>query len=193
MIDPISRFISLLEQASSHPDIREPTATAVATADAQGRPAVRMLLLKGVDERGFVYFTNFESRKGREMAENPFVALCIHGQPLELQVRVEGRVEQVSDEEADEYFASRARGSQIGAWASQQSRPLADRAELEARIVEMEKRYEGKTVPRPPHWTGFRVVPSRIEFWSGRNARLHDREVYHAEDGGGWRVERLYP
>ena len=193
MTDPISRFQALLEQASAHPDIREPTATAVATADAQGRPSVRMLLLKGVDERGFVYFTNFESRKGREIAENPHVALCIHWQPLELQVRVEGRAERVSDEEADEYFASRARGSQIGAWASRQSRPLSDRAELEARIVEVERRYEGKPVPRPPYWTGFRVVPRRIEFWSGRNARLHDREVYHAEDGGGWREERLYP
>ena len=193
MTDPIARFIELLEQASTHPEIREPTATAVATADARGRPAVRMLLLKGVDERGFVYFTNFESRKGREMAENPYVALCIHWQPLELQVRVEGRVEQVSDEEADEYFASRARGSQIGAWASRQSRPLSDRAELEGRIVEVERLYEGEPVPRPPYWTGFRVVPTRIEFWSGRNARLHDREVYHADTEGGWTVERLYP
>ena len=193
MTDPISRFIELFQQASARADIAEPTATAVATADARGRPAVRMLLMKGVDERGFVYFTNFESRKGREITENPFVALCIHWQPLELQVRVEGRVEQVSDEEADEYFASRARGSQIGAWASRQSRPLSGREELEARIVETEKRYEGQPVPRPPHWTGFRVVPARIEFWSGRNARLHDREVYHAEEGGGWRIERLYP
>jgi pyridoxamine 5'-phosphate oxidase len=193
MTDPISRFIELLEQASARPDIREPTATAVATADAQGRPAVRMLLLKGVDERGFVYFTNFESRKGREMTENPHVALCIHWQPLEVQVRVEGEVERVSDREADEYFATRGRGSQIGAWASLQSRPLSERAELEARIVEVERRFEGVDVPRPPHWTGFRVVPRRIEFWSGRDARLHDREVYHADGAGGWRLERLYP
>ena len=193
MNDPISRFIELLEQASARPDIREPTATAVATADAQGRPAVRMLLLKGVDERGFVYFTNFESRKGREMAENPNVALCIHWQPLEMQVRVEGEVERVSDEEADEYFATRGRGSQIGAWASLQSRPLSDRAELEARIREVERRYEGLDIPRPPHWSGFRVVPRRIEFWSGRDARLHDREVYHADGAGGWTIERLYP
>ena len=193
MTDPISRFSELFEQASKRPDIAEPTATAVATADARGRPAVRMLLLKGVDERGFVYFTNFESRKGREMVENPYVALCIHWQPLEVQVRVEGKVERVSDEEADEYFATRGRGSQIGAWASLQSRPLSDRAELEARIREVERRYEGSDVPRPPHWTGFRVVPSRIEFWSGRNARLHDREVYRADTEGGWTIERLYP
>ena len=193
MTDPISRFIELFEQASKRPDIAEPTATAVATADARGRPAVRMLLLKGVDERGFVYFTNFESRKGREMAENPYVALCFHWQPMEQQVRVEGKVERVSDEEADEYFASRARGSQIGAWASQQSRPLSGRAELEARIQEVERLYEGRDVPRPPHWTGFRVVPERIEFWSGRNARLHDREVYLSDGNGGWTIERLYP
>jgi pyridoxamine 5'-phosphate oxidase len=193
MSDPISRFIELFEQASKRPDIAEPTATAVATADARGRPAVRMLLMKGVDERGFVYFTNFESRKGREMAENPFVALCFHWQPMEQQVRVEGRVERVSDEEADEYFASRPRGSQLGAWASQQSRPLADRAELEARIQEVEQRYAGRDVPRPPYWTGFRVVPERIEFWSGRNARLHDREVYLSDGQGGWTIERLYP
>ena len=146
-----------------------------------------------MDERGFVYFTNFESRKGREMAENPFVALCFHWQPMQQQVRVEGKVERVSDEEADEYFASRGRGSQIGAWASQQSRPLSDRAELEARIQEVEQRYAGIDVPRPPHWTGFRVVPERIEFWSGRNARLHDREVYVADGSGGWTTERLYP
>ena len=193
MTDPISRFIELFEQASKRPDIAEPTATAVATADARGRPAVRMLLLKGVDERGFVYFTNFESRKGREMAENPYVALCFHWQPMEQQVRVEGKVERVSDEEADEYFASRARGSQIGAWASQQSRPLSGRAELEARIQEVERLYEGRDVPRPPHWTGFRVVPERIEFWSGRNARLHDREVYLSDGNGDWTIERLYP
>jgi pyridoxamine 5'-phosphate oxidase len=193
MTDPISRFIELFQQASARADIAEPTATAVATADARGRPAVRMLLLKGVDERGFVYFTNFESRKGREMAENPFVALCFHWQPMELQVRVEGKVERVSDDEADEYFASRARGSQIGAWASQQSRPLSDRAQLEARIQEVERRYAGRDVPRPPYWTGFRVVPERIEFWSGRNARLHDREVYIADAAGGWTIERLYP
>ncbi|MBW3628740.1 MAG: pyridoxamine 5'-phosphate oxidase [Gemmatimonadetes bacterium] len=192
-MDPISRFIELLQQASARADIPEPTATAVATADAQGRPAVRMLLLKGVDQRGFVYFTNLESRKGREITENPNVALCIHWQPLEVQVRVEGPVERVSDQEADEYFATRARGSQLGAWASLQSRPLADRAELEARIRAIEQRYEGTDVPRPPYWTGFRVVPQRIEFWSGRNARLHDREVYHADRQGGWRVERLYP
>jgi pyridoxamine 5'-phosphate oxidase len=192
MTDPIARFEELLAHATAA-GVPEPTATAVATADARGRPAVRMLLLKGVDERGFVYFTNLESRKAREMAENPYVALCIHWQPLELQVRVEGRVEGVSDEEADEYYASRARGSQVGAWASLQSRPLGGREELEGRIREVEERFGQGPIPRPPFWSGFRVVPDRIEFWSGRDSRLHDREVYSREADGPWSLGRLYP
>ena len=193
--DPIARFRELLAAAErlDRSLLPEPTAFALGTASGDGRPSVRIVLLKDADERGFVFYTNFEGRKGRELLVNPAAALCFHWQPLEVQVRVEGRVERVSDEEADEYFASRARGSQIGAWASEQSRPLASRAELEARIREVEKRYHDRPVPRPPHWTGFRVVPARIEFWSGRNARLHDREVYHADSEGGWTVERLYP
>ena len=191
MTDPIARFQEWFAQAVDA-GLAEPTATALATVDARGRPSVRMLLLKGVDERGFVYVTNLESRKAREMAANPSVALCFHWQPLELQVRVEGEVTGVSDEEADAYFASRPRGSQIGAWASLQSRPLASREELEARIVEAEMRFGDGPIPRPAFWSGFRVVPRRIEFWSGRVARLHDREVF-TRDGDGWRVERLYP
>jgi pyridoxamine 5'-phosphate oxidase len=189
--DPIARFGELLERARQT-DIPEPTAMALATADGEGRPAVRMVLLKGFDPAGFVFFTNLESRKAVDLAANPQAALCFHWQPLEMQVRVEGRVTPVSVEEADAYFASRPRGSQIGAWASQQSRPLAAREELEERILDTEARYAGLAVPRPPFWSGFRVAPDRIEFWSGRPSRLHDREVYHAAEGG-WRVERLYP
>lgn len=191
MTDPIARFQDWLAQARDA-GLAEPTASALATVDARGRPSVRMLLLKGVDEKGFVYFTNLESRKAREMAANPSVALCFHWQPLELQVRVEGEVVPVSAEEADAYFASRPRGSQIGAWASLQSRPLASREELEARIVEVETRFGDGTIPRPPYWSGFRVVPRSVEFWSGRIARLHDREVY-TRDGDGWTVQRLFP
>jgi pyridoxamine 5'-phosphate oxidase len=193
-MDPIARFVELLNQAIEAA-LPEPTAAAVATADAAGRPSVRMLLLKGVDPRGFTFYTNLESRKALEMAENPHVALCFHWRPLEVQVRVEGPVERVSEEEADEYFASRPRASRIGAWASQQSRPLAGRDELERRIREVEARFAEEAIPRPPFWSGFRVVPRRIEFWSGRVARLHDREVYTADPGAesGWRFERLYP
>lgn len=190
--DPIARFAELLQQARDLA-LPEPTAMALATADANGRPSVRMVLLKGVDEQGFVFFTNLESRKARELAANPHAALCFHWTPMEVQVRVEGPVSPVSDEEADTYFASRPYGSQVGAWASRQSRPLADRSELEARIVEVETRHPPGEVPRPPFWSGFRVAPRRIEFWSGRPSRLHDREVFHADGAGGWRVERLYP
>ena len=192
MLDPISRFRELFETVLRS-GLAEPTAMALATADAEGRPSVRMVLLKGFDERGFVFFTNRESRKGEELAANPQAALCFFWQPLELQVRVEGRVEEVDAEEADEYYGSRARGSQLGAWASLQSRPLASREELEARVAEIEARFADAPIPRPPHWTGFRVVPRRIEFWSGRPSRLHDREVYARQGEGPWTTQRLYP
>jgi pyridoxamine 5'-phosphate oxidase len=193
-MDPISRFLDLLDQARQA-DIREPTAMALATADARGRPSVRMVLLKGVDERGFVFFTNLESRKAGELIANPRAALCFHWQPLELQVRVEGAVEPVDPAEADEYFATRARGSQIGAWASLQSRPLPSRDELEERIGEVEGRFAGADVPRPDFWSGFRVRPERIEFWSGRPSRLHERDVYTRDpaDPSGWTVGMLFP
>lgn len=192
--DPISRFAELLERARRL-EVPEPTAMSLATADANGRPAVRMVLLKEVDERGFVFFTNLESRKAVDLQANPQAALCFHWAAMEVQVRVEGAVTAVEPAEADAYFASRPHGSQIGAWASKQSHPLPERAELEARIAEFEARYAGGEVPRPPFWSGFRVAPRRIEFWSGRPSRLHDREVYLRDERveGGWRMQRLYP
>lgn len=192
--EPIARFQEWLERARTT-ELPEPNAMALATVDARGFPAVRMVLLKGVDERGFVFYTNLESRKAGEIGVNPHVALCFHWQPLELQVRVEGVVSPVDAAEADEYFASRGRGSQIGAWASIQSRPLESREALETRIREVEERFAGGAVPRPEYWSGFRVWPERIEFWSGRPSRLHERDVYTRDPSapGGWTVEMLYP
>jgi|SRR5579859_5210307 len=192
--DPISRFISLLDQAKALPrdQLPEPTAFGLATASSEGAPSLRIVLLKGVDERGFVFYTNLQSRKGRELAQNRRVALCFHWAQLEMQVRVEGAAEAVTDGEADAYFASRDRGSQVGAWASTQSATLAERRDLEARVAEYERRFEGRPVPRPPHWSGFRVPPERIEFWKNRASRLHDRHVY-TRRADGWRVTMLYP
>ena len=192
--EPIARFHELLDQAIAVPRDRlpEPNAFSLATVDAAGQPSVRIVLLKGVDERGFVFYTNYESRKGGELLATHKAAMCFHWQPLELQVRVEGSVETVSDAEADEYFASRARGSQVGAWASIQSRPMASPSDLDKRVDEMEKRFAGGAVPRPPHWSGFRIVPQRIEFWRGMPSRLHVRHVY-TRDGDGWSVTQLYP
>jgi len=189
--DPIAAFRESLARARLR-ETSDPTAMTLATVAASGRPSARMVLLKDADERGFTFYTNHESRKAREMAENPFVALCILWAVGAEQVRVEGRIERVSDAESDAYFASRPRGSQIGAWASEQSRPLAAREQLEARVLEITTRFEGKAIPRPENWGGYRVVPDRIEFWFGKESRLHDRFVYLRE-GGGWRVERLNP
>jgi pyridoxamine 5'-phosphate oxidase len=192
--DPIARFTALLDQARAldRKLLPEPTAFALGTVDDRGMPSVRIVLLKGVDERGFVFYTNYESRKGRELLATKRAALCFHWQPLEMQVRVEGSAAAVADDDADAYFASRARGSQIGAWASEQSRTLAQREDLEARVAKYEREYEGKSVMRPKHWSGFRVTPERIEFWKGMPSRLHQREVFLRE-GGGWRTEMLYP
>lgn len=191
MADPIQTFQELLERAMQS-EIMEPTAMTLATATADGRPTARMVLLKGFDAEGFVFYTNLDSRKSEQLRENPRAALCFHWQPLEVQVRVEGAVEQVGDAEADEYFASRPRGSQIGAWSSLQSRPLTARSELDERITETEKRFEGVAIPRPDFWSGFRVIPERIEFWYGRASRLHERQVYLATEAG-WDEVRLYP
>jgi pyridoxamine 5'-phosphate oxidase len=192
--EPFRRFGELFARAKQT-DLPEPTAMALATATADGRPSVRMVLLKDFDERGFVFYTNLESRKGGELAENPHAALCFHWQPLEIQVRIEGRAEPVWAEEADAYYASRARGSRIGAWASQQSRPLDAYDTLVERVKEVEAQYDGREVPRPPFWSGYRVVPTRIELWFGRPSRLHERELYTRSEGGapGWTKTLLYP
>jgi pyridoxamine 5'-phosphate oxidase len=190
--DPFVRFGALLERAYAE-GVTEPTAMALATVGPAGRPSVRMVLLKGFDENGFVYYTNLESRKAVETADNPWAALCFHWQALESQVRIEGRIVPVGDAEADAYFVSRPRGSQIGAWASLQSRPLDSYADLLAQVEEVEARFSGTEVPRPSFWSGFRLVPDRIEFWSGRPNRLHERELYLRDPAGAWTSRLLYP
>jgi len=190
--DPHALFEEWLAEAQlSEPN--DPAAMALATADAAGRPSVRMVLLKGNDERGFVFYTNQRSRKGAELAANPRAALLFHWKSLRRQVRVEGPVEPVSDAEADAYFATRARDSQLGAWASDQSQPLDARETFEARYQKVRARYEGRDVPRPPHWSGYRVVPERIEFWNDRAHRLHERRLFTRLEGGGWSEGLLYP
>lgn len=190
--DPYALFAEIYAEAMTL-DVAEPNAVCLSTADASGRPSSRMVLLKGTDSRGFIFYTNLESRKARELATNPHASLCFFWPQLGRQIRVDGEVEPVSPAEADTYFASRARGSQIGAWASLQSRELVSREELLARIAEIEQRYAGLDVPRPPHWSGFRLLPRRIEFWTAGAFRLHDREVFETEDGTAWRTYRLYP
>jgi pyridoxamine 5'-phosphate oxidase len=188
--NPIREFIAAMERARSHQVDTAPVT--LATADGQGRASARMVLIRGVDERGFVFHTNYDSRKGRELTDNPHAALCFYWPTLDEQIRVEGIVDRLSADESDEYFASRPRGSQLGAWASRQSDVLPTRESLEEQYREIERRFEGRPVPRPPFWGGFRLIPSRIEFWYGRPDRLHDRVLYTREDGG-WKIERLYP
>jgi pyridoxamine 5'-phosphate oxidase len=188
--EPLAPFRRWLDQAwQGEPNAH---AVALATSSPEGRPSARMVLLKGLDQRGFVFYTNLESRKSRELFANPHAALCFMWKSLNRQVRIEGIVELVPDEEADAYFSSRPRDSQIGAWASDQSRPLADRAELEKRVDEFSRRFDLGDVPRPPYWSGFRILPQRIEFWQERPFRLHDRFLF-VKDGEGWRRERLFP
>ncbi|WP_349368313.1 pyridoxamine 5'-phosphate oxidase [Salinarimonas sp.] len=189
--EPYALFEAWFEEAkASEPN--DPNAIALATADASGLPNVRMVLLKGFDPRGFVFYTNTESNKGRELEANPQAALCLHWKSLRRQVRVRGAVERVSDEEADAYYASRPRQSRIGAWASQQSRPLESRFALEKAVAVNAAKYAVGEIPRPPHWTGFRILPQTIEFWADRPFRLHDRVVF-ARAGEGWERTRLYP
>lgn len=192
--DPIARFAALLEAAGrvGRQQLPEPTAFALATVGADGSPSVRMVLLKDASDAGFVFYTNYESRKGRELLARPSAAMCFHWQPLDRQVRVNGPIERVSNEEADAYFASRARGSQLGAWASLQSEPMADPGDLDRRFAEIEARFAGGPVPRPPHWSGFRLVPKQLEFWISQPSRLHIRHLY-TRDGARWRLETLYP
>ena len=171
----------------------DPNAMAVATVDADGRPSARMVLLKGHDARGFVFYTNLESRKGRALAANPQAALLFHWKSLRRQIRIEGAVEAVSDADADAYFASRPRDSRIGAWASDQSRPLASRAHFLKRVAEYGARYAIGEVPRPPHWSGFRIVPDRFEFWQDQTFRLHERRTFTLNAAGEWDEGLLFP
>jgi len=191
---PFERFAEVYARARET-DIPEPTATALATADANGRPTVRMVLLKGFDERGFVFYTNLASRKARDLEENPQAALCFHWKPLEMQVRIEGDVVPVTEQEADEYFASRPRGSQLGAWASRQSEVLESREMLENRLLEIGRRFPDDPVRRPAFWSGYRIRPLRIEFWEGRADRLHVRDLFTRDHPGAveWERRQLYP
>ena len=191
--DPIAEFLDAFAAAKARVEPPyDPTACTLATADAAGRPSARVVLLKHADPRGFVFYTNYGSRKARQLAENPWAALTFHWAPLKRQVRVEGKVEKVPAAESDAYFATRNHGSRIGAWASRQSEPLSSRAHLVARVARLEVRFAGGEVPRPEFWGGFRLVPERIEFWWNQLHRLHDRLLYR-RDGDGWTVERLYP
>ncbi|MBR8057831.1 pyridoxamine 5'-phosphate oxidase [Burkholderia dolosa] len=191
--DPFAQFDRWFNEALAA-RLPEPNTMTLATVGADGRPSARIVLIKGVDERGFVFFTNYESRKGRELAAHPYAALLFYWIELERQVRIEGRIEKTSAEESDRYFASRPLGSRIGAWASEQSAVIDSRATLEAREKAVAERF-GDDPPRPPHWGGYRVVPDAIEFWQGRPSRLHDRLLYTRDASApqGWTISRLSP
>jgi len=190
--DPFQLFDEWLTEASAS-EPNDPNAMALATADAAGDPTVRMVLLKGHGRDGFVFYTNEASEKGQQLRENPSAALLFHWKSLRRQVRIEGEVARVSDDQADAYFATRSRDSQLGAWASDQSRPLESREAFEQRYEEMKRRFEGQDVPRPPYWGGFRLAPRIFEFWQDREHRLHERRVFLAQPDGGWDEGLLYP
>jgi len=192
--DPIERFrdVYALAEKLDRSIIPEPNAMSLGTIGNRDQPYVRIVLLKAFDERGFVFYTSYDGRKGRQLIAHPRASLCFYWAPLSIQVRIEGRVTKVSDEEADAYFATRERRSQIGAWASRQSEPLETPTALDERVAKYEKEFDGKTVPRPEYWSGFRVWPERIEFWKGKPNRLHERHLY-TRDGEGWLIETLYP
>jgi pyridoxamine 5'-phosphate oxidase len=192
--DPIERFRSVyaLAEKIDRSILPEPNAMSLGTVDETGQPSVRIVLLKGLDERGFVFYTNYEGRKGRQLVTNPKAALCFYWPTIDIQVRIEGTATKVTDEEADAYFATRHRLSQIGAWASRQSEPLETPTALDERVRKYEKKFEGKDIPRPKYWSGFRVRPERIEFWKGKPNRLHERHLY-TRVGTGWKIETIYP
>ena len=193
-MDPLAKFVELLERAKKTPGIFDATAMTLATVGDDGRPSARIVLLKGAGPEGLVFYTNYTSRKGRDIAAHPDVSLVFWWPQLDSQVRFEGRAAPVRADDADAYFASRPRVSQLGAWASDQSQPLSSREELEQRFARLEQQYEGKPIPRPPHWSGFRVVPLAVEFWWNRPGRLHERELYtRARDGAPWTMTLLNP
>jgi pyridoxamine 5'-phosphate oxidase len=190
--DPFDKFGEWMSEAwTLEPE--DANAMTLATTTPDGTPSARIVLLKGADARGFVFYTNKESRKADELAANARAALLFHWKPQGRQVRIEGRVEHATDAEADAYFATRARISRLGAWASDQSRPLPDRAELERRLAAVEAKYPDEDIPRPPHWSGYRVIPERFEFWQNMPFRLHDRTVYTRAANGGWTIGKLFP
>lgn len=190
--NPFKQFQTWFDQALSA-ELPEPNAMTLATATASGKPSARIVLLKGFDEKGFVFYTNYSSHKGQELAENPWASLVFWWVELERQVRIDGSVEKVSQEESEAYFQSRPVGSQLGAWASPQSEVIASREELEKKIAELEEKYKNETIPKPPQWGGYRLIPHELEFWQGRPNRLHDRLRYRQQTDGTWLRERLAP
>ena len=189
--DPVSQFSAWFEEVLQKVN-QDPNAVILSVADENGRPSSRTVLLKGFDENGFIFYTNYQSRKGRVVEENPYASLTFFWAGLMRQVHVEGKVEKTDEKTSDEYFQSRPLSSKLGAWASDQSRPIPNRLELEVRLKEAEKKFEGEIIPRPPHWGGYRVIPERVEFWQGRLNRLHDRICY-TKNGDNWQITRLMP